>query len=132
MRRDRAILAPLRFAAPLCALAVCTFGLGGCQAWQPVKYNPPEFAFGPRVVPPQGNPILVTSMDRDFVWEQVVDVVEESEPASGRLPARLRPGKSLPQVPLAPRGNASLPEVIPTPKGTSPKASHSGNSNDSN
>ncbi len=77
MRRDRANFAPLRLAAPLCALAVCSLALGGCQAWQPAKYNPPEFAFGPRVVPPQPNPILVTSMDRDFVWDQVVDVVDD-------------------------------------------------------
>ncbi len=32
--------------------------------------------FGP-LPPPQGNPIVVSSMDRDFVWDQVVDVVDD-------------------------------------------------------
>jgi hypothetical protein len=61
----------------LCALAACSVALAGCQAWQPARFNPPEFALGPRDVPPQPNPVLVTSMDRDFVWDQVVDVVDD-------------------------------------------------------
>jgi hypothetical protein len=29
------------------------------------------------VVPPQSNPVVVPNMDRDFVWDQVVDVVDD-------------------------------------------------------
>ena len=105
------------------------------EGFQPQRANPPQ-----RFIPgesAEGAPFLPRHKgfgipEGTYIQRYPIDVVEESEPASGRLPARLRPGKSLPQVPLAPRGNASLPEVIPTPKGTSPKASHSGNSNDSN
>lgn len=56
---------------PCClALAVC-----GCHAWQPASYVPPEIAFGGP--PPQTNPLTVTVMDRDFVWDQVVDAVDD-------------------------------------------------------
>jgi hypothetical protein len=76
MRRDRATVAPWRLAGPLCALVVGLLALVGCQAWQPAVYNPPEFGFA-SLPPPQTNPLLVTSMDRDFVWDQVVDVVDD-------------------------------------------------------
>ena len=49
---------------PLCALVAV-----GCQAL------PPEAAFGPP--PPPPNPVLVGVTDRDFVWDQVVDVVDD-------------------------------------------------------
>ncbi|MEX0678054.1 MAG: hypothetical protein WD063_13315 [Pirellulales bacterium] len=77
MHCDRAIDALLRLALPICALGVCSLALLGCQAWQPARYTPPEFGFGPPLVSPESNPLLVTSMDRDFVWEQVVDVVDD-------------------------------------------------------
>ena len=77
MHRDLANVALLRLAMPLCALAASSLALCGCQAWQPVRYTPPEFGFGPQLVAPQSNPLLVTSMDRDFVWDQVVDVVDD-------------------------------------------------------
>jgi len=54
---------------------LCAGVLGGCQAWSPPEYIPPEMAFGPP--PPQANPALVTSMDRDYVWDQVVDIVDD-------------------------------------------------------
>lgn len=52
-----------------CALVVC-----GCQAWQPARYNPPQLGYPPLA---EGNPVLVTSMDRDLVWETVTDVVDD-------------------------------------------------------
>lgn len=76
MHCDRAVTAPPRLTMRLCALGVCALALGGCQAWQPAQYNPPDFGFAPPP-PPQGNPLIVTSMDRDFVWDQVVDVVDD-------------------------------------------------------
>ena len=53
----------------------CALGLAGCQAWQPARYNPPEIGFPPP--PPGSNPVLVTSMDRDLVWETVADIVDD-------------------------------------------------------
>lgn len=76
MHRDRANIAPLRPAMRLCALVAFAMALCGCQAWQPARYNPPEFGIGPPP-PPQTNPLLVTSMDSEFVWDQVVDVVDD-------------------------------------------------------
>lgn len=67
----------LRFALRVCALLAGAVSLVGCNAWQPFQYNPPEFSFGPPVVPPQSNPVVVPNMDRDFVWDQVVDVVDD-------------------------------------------------------
>jgi hypothetical protein len=64
---------PLR--APwLCGMMLCALALAGCRAWVPATYVPPEVAFGP--APLQNNPTLVTNLDRDFVWDQVVDVVD--------------------------------------------------------
>jgi hypothetical protein len=76
MHRDRANLAPLRLARRLCALAACAALIGGCQAWQPATYNPPQFGFG-GPPPPQTNPLMVPVADGEFVWEQVVDVVDD-------------------------------------------------------
>jgi hypothetical protein len=59
-----------------CALCLATLALAGCQAWQPFRYTPPEFVLAPPAVGPQTNPLFVPSMDRDFVWDQVVDVVD--------------------------------------------------------
>lgn len=74
MHRDRADTALLRRALRLGALLVCA--LAGCQAWQPARFNPPEFGFAPPP-PPQVNPLVVPSMNADFVWEEVVDVVDD-------------------------------------------------------
>ena len=52
-------------------------GLSGCNAWQPATYNPPVFGFAPENVPPQSNPLVIQNMDRDLVWDQVVDVVDD-------------------------------------------------------
>ena len=75
MRLDRAVarrhpcarLLPLLVAC--CALAV------GCRAFVPARYEPPEF---PAPMPAlQANPTTVTALDRDLVWDQVVDVVDD-------------------------------------------------------
>jgi len=50
--------------------------LAGCQAWQPPTYVPPDVAFGPPPVA-MPNPVPVAVMDRDYVWNQVVDVVDD-------------------------------------------------------
>ena len=52
----------------LCALV-------GCNAWHPPSYVPPEIAFGPP--PLQANPAVVGVMDRDLLWDQVVDAVDD-------------------------------------------------------
>lgn len=54
---------------------VCAL-LSGCHAWQPATYQPPDMSLSP---PPMAasNPVLVAALDRDFVWEQVVDVVDD-------------------------------------------------------
>ncbi len=77
MHRDRANSAPVCLALRLCALAACLVAHTGCNAWQPFRYNPPEFAIGPRTIPPEPNPLMVPNMDRDFVWDQVVDVMDD-------------------------------------------------------
>ena len=67
------------FSAPGRVVAIVVAGAGalvGCHAWHPPSYVPPEPPFIP-LPPPQGNPIVVGSMDRDFVWDQVVDVVDD-------------------------------------------------------
>jgi hypothetical protein len=54
----------------------CALVLAGCGAFQPATYVPPDLAFGPPPVA-QANPIVVSVMDRDLVWDQVVDVVDD-------------------------------------------------------
>jgi hypothetical protein len=77
MHRDRADIAPWRLAVRCCALAGLGLALGGCNAWQPATYAPPEMAFGAPQIAPQTSPLLVTSMDSDFVWDQIADVVDD-------------------------------------------------------
>jgi len=84
-QRDPSVPAPrLRPQLPLplraCCLAVvgaCLAVLSGCNAWQPAKYNPPEFAFGPPNIAPNTNPLVIPNMNQDFVWDQIVDVVDD-------------------------------------------------------
>jgi hypothetical protein len=74
MHSDRAVF---RRAGRAMAMVVASAAaLVGCHAWHPPSYVPPEPPFLP-LPPPQGNPIVVGSMDRDFVWDQVVDVVDD-------------------------------------------------------
>jgi len=75
MRRDRAVSGGKGRAWRLSAGMLCALVASGCHAWDPPSYMPPELAFGPPL--PQGNPVLVQTLDRDFVWEQVVDVVDD-------------------------------------------------------
>ena len=56
-------------------MALCALMVVGCGAFQPATYIPPEGSFGG--APPMANPALVPLTDRDFVWEQVVDVVDD-------------------------------------------------------
>ncbi|MGD9722455.1 MAG: hypothetical protein AB7O59_13200 [Pirellulales bacterium] len=60
-----------------CVLLVgcCAPTLLGCQSFQPTSYTPPEMSFAPPAQMP--NPVVVTAMDRDYVWDQVVDVVDD-------------------------------------------------------
>ncbi len=53
------------------AVLLCAPLVVGCGALAP----PPEVAFAPPPLPQ--NPITVNVMDRDFVWDQVVDVVDD-------------------------------------------------------
>jgi hypothetical protein len=64
-----------RYARALGALFVCALVLAGCRNFAPTRYNPPQFGFGPPL--PQVNPIVVTAMDREMVWEGVADVVDD-------------------------------------------------------
>jgi hypothetical protein len=66
-RRGRAWLA---IGGMLCALLAA-----GCQALHGPIAEPPPFGFVP--VGPLANPIEVPVMDRDLLWEQVVDVVDD-------------------------------------------------------
>lgn len=75
MHCDRANLWRALRPAPFWVLMACACALLGCHAWHPAIYAPPQFSFVP--LPPPANPALVTSMDRDFVWDQVVDVVDD-------------------------------------------------------
>jgi hypothetical protein len=76
--------------APWCAIVLAASALlCGCNAWQPFRYNPPEFAIGPRQVVPQSNPLVITNMDRDLVWNQVVDVVDDYFRVEYEDPVRL-------------------------------------------
>jgi len=75
MRRDRATSGRPGRAALCLLLIVVACALAGCHAWHPASYAPPQFSFVP--LPPPANPALVTSPDRDFVWDQVVDVVDD-------------------------------------------------------
>jgi len=77
MRSDRAVSGRLSRAARLVRVLPCALALWGCQAWNPPSYIPPQSVMGPLPPPPPGNPAIVTAMDRDFVWEQVVDVVDD-------------------------------------------------------
>ena len=74
MRCDRAVA--LRRSRASCAilLAMCALVAAGCHAWSPASYYPPQVRLGPP--PPQPNPALVTALDRDLVWDQIVDVVD--------------------------------------------------------
>src|SRR5271167_2776179 len=74
MRRDRTDVTRHRHALRVAALAICALVALGCHAWSPATYVPPEFDYGPP--PPQSNPAFVPVMDRDLVWDQVVDVVD--------------------------------------------------------
>jgi hypothetical protein len=74
MRFARDHRARWRLCAWCCALGV--LGVGGCRAWDQPIYAPPA-PLGMLPPAPQANPVLVTSMDRDFVWDQVVDVVDD-------------------------------------------------------
>ena len=74
MHCDRALVLRLLLAARL-AIGLCALALPGCQAWSPASYVGPEVAFGGP--PLQNNPTLVATLDRDFVWDQVVDVVDD-------------------------------------------------------
>ncbi|MBI3836792.1 MAG: hypothetical protein HY288_02510 [Planctomycetia bacterium] len=56
-------------------VVACALALVGCNAWHPPTYVPPEIAFGPP--PLQANPAVVPVMDRDLLWEQVADVVDD-------------------------------------------------------
>jgi hypothetical protein len=78
MHCDRPAVAPARLLVPCCALAGCLLVLLGCNAWQPATYEPPQFSVAPPAgFAPQSNAVFVTSMDPDFVWERVVDVVDD-------------------------------------------------------
>jgi hypothetical protein len=77
MRRDRSVAAPARLRVSRCALAGYVLLLAGCGAFQPAIYEPPDFSFGPPAFAPQSGPVLVTSMNPDFVWDQVADVVDD-------------------------------------------------------
>lgn len=73
---DRAVSTrPHRACGWLAVLAA--LWMTGCSAgaWRSPSYTPPEIPIGP--FPPQNNPAVVGVMDRDFVWEQVVDVVDD-------------------------------------------------------
>ena len=59
----------------LLAGAAMRLALAGCQAWQPTSYTPPELVLLPPT--PGPNPVMVNNMNRDFVWDQVVDVVDD-------------------------------------------------------
>jgi hypothetical protein len=54
---------------------LCALPVGGCQAWRPASYQPPQMAYGPPAAMP--NPVVIPLMDRDYVWDQVVDVVDD-------------------------------------------------------
>ncbi len=58
---------------------LCALALSGCNAWQPATYTPPSFGFGlgPDYVAPQTAPLMVNNMNSDFVWDEVVDVVDD-------------------------------------------------------
>jgi hypothetical protein len=58
-----------------CFVALAVLMLAGCRAWTPASYVPPEVAFGP--APQMPNPVQITNVDRDYVWDQVVDVVDD-------------------------------------------------------
>ena len=77
MRLQQLPFARLRSPGLRCALWLATLVATGCQAFHPTTYNPPDFSFGDPELPPQTNPLIVTSMDRDYVWDQVVDVVDD-------------------------------------------------------
>jgi hypothetical protein len=74
MRCDRIVSPRLLRATRLLAVLLCALALG-CNAWSVATYVPSEAPYGPPPVPT--NPVLVTSLDRDFVWDQVVDVVDD-------------------------------------------------------
>lgn len=62
----------LRLAGAFCALLAA-----GCGApWSASSYMPPKIGIVPLPLP-QGNPAIVSSLDRDLVWDQVVDVVDD-------------------------------------------------------
>jgi hypothetical protein len=73
MSRDLS-LSGCRTARALTAGAMIALALG-CRGWIPSRYTPPQFDFGP--LPVQSNPVVVSAMDPDLVWEQTVDVVDD-------------------------------------------------------
>jgi hypothetical protein len=75
MGSDRAISRRMPRAWARLLVIACALAAVGCRAFVPARYEPPDFSFGPP--PPQQNPALVTALDRDFVWDQVVDVVDD-------------------------------------------------------
>ena len=74
MRLDRAVARRHPCARLVPLLAICCALAAGCRAFVPARYEPPEF---PTLPAPQANPALVTALDRDLVWDQVVDVVDD-------------------------------------------------------
>ena len=66
----------------LCAAAASLVTAGGCLSWftpnapPPVAGVPPGTTIGPPVVG-RNNPMLVPVLDRDLLWDQLVDVVDD-------------------------------------------------------
>jgi hypothetical protein len=75
MRRDRTVSRGRSPSGRLLIVVWAALTLAGCRAFVPASYTPPEVSFVPP--PPQTNPTLIASMDRDFVWDQIVDVVDD-------------------------------------------------------
>jgi hypothetical protein len=65
-REDRRLFFRLRVCIAGCMLAVAA---SGCQAWHPLPGAPG----GP---PPLQNPLPVPAVDREFLWSQVVDTID--------------------------------------------------------
>ena len=59
--------------AALVAAALCLPVLGGCVGY----FAPSDPPLGPPIPMASTNPLLVPCMDRDLVWEQLVDVMDD-------------------------------------------------------